>query len=59
MTEEQYQKILATMTKYCEGIESGRGSIDISAYYAFCELLDRLPMSQGQIFEAITKSLYG
>jgi len=59
MTEEQYQKVLEAMTKYCEGIESGKGSIDIDTYYTFCELLERLPMTQGQIFQAITESLYG
>ncbi len=59
MTEEQYQKVLEAMTKYCEGIESGKGSVDISAYRTFCELLGRLPVTDGQIFQAITDSLYG
>lgn len=59
MTEEQEKKVLEAMTKYCEGIESGRGSVDITAYRTFCELLGRLPMDNGQIFQAITDSLYG
>ena len=59
MTEEQIQKLVDAATTYCENIESGKGSIDLKSYYTFCELLGRLPLNDGQIFQAITESLYG
>ena len=59
MTEEQVQKLIDAATAYCDNIESGKGSIDLKSYYTFCELLDRLPLSDGQIFQAITDTLYG
>lgn len=59
MTEEQYQKALKGMTKYCEKVECGAGSMDYDLYLTFCDILDRLPITRDELYKQTVERLYG